>query len=431
MQPQRSVRNSFSSLGRLENAWAAGLDDSDPGQGLTRLREVLRRFEERPEETASLWPPFQESLLDARFLPLLTEADLDRLRDLGEQMAGTGRTGLHGSWIQLAHALAARGAPGDRRRATDLLTRLYHAALATDEARFDAAATLARWGADDDAHFDVYARLLGGQAPVPQDVFDHVGHVLTAGFADPRDGALTRVSRAAGLARRLSASCPGVPGVDRALGYGELLLHDRPGPAAHHFESAVRADPGDTSALHGLLAARLRAGQYARAIGAVAGREGALTARAAQLLELCRMLAWLEEVPLGVSDQVPRPLDSVRITAIESGPDTGLWQRYALGRTYLLEGDQNRAREHLVPVSDALPDRADLAYHAAWAQLLAGDRDGAADRCAERLDAERSDAERADRSLNRALACLLTDADPDRKRQPPQPQNPQPQNPQP
>jgi len=143
------------------------------------------------------------------------------------------------------------------------------------------------------------------------------------------------------------------------------------------------------------------------------------------------MLAWLEEVPLGVSDQVPRPLDSVRITAIESGPDTGLWQRYALGRTYLLEGDQNRAREHLVPVSDALPDRADLAYHAAWAQLLAGDRDGAADRCAERLDAERSDAERADRSLNRALACLLTDADPDRKRQPPQPQNPQPQNPQP
>ncbi|MEV2217808.1 hypothetical protein AB0H86_41360 [Streptomyces sp. NPDC050997] len=430
MQPQRSVRNTFSPLGRLENAWAAGLADNDPGQGLTRLREVLRRFEERPEETASLWPPFQESLLGARFLPLLEEADLDRLRDLGEQMAGTGRTGLHGSWLQLVHALAARSALGDRQRAFDLLTRLYHAALATEEARFDAAATLARWGADDDAHCEVYAHLLGRPARVPQEVLDHVGRVLTVGFADSGDGALTRVSRAAGLARRLADSCPGVPGVDRALGYGELLLHHRPVPAAHHFESAVRADPGDTSALHGLLAARLHAGQYTRAIGEVAGREGSLTARAAQLLDLCRMLAWLEEVPLGVSDQVPRPLDSVRIAAIESGPDTGPWQRYALGRTYLLEGDQDRAREQLVPVSDALPDRADLAYHAAWAQLLAGDRDGAADRCAERLAAERPD-----RSVTRAFACLLTDADPDRQRQrqrqpqPRQSEDPQRQNP--
>src|SRR4051794_29253520 len=117
MQPQRSVRNTFSPLVRLENAWASGLADSDPGQGLTRLRDVLRRFEERPGGAAPVGPPFQESLLDARFLPLLEEADLDRLRDVGEQLAGTGGTGLHGSWMRLAHAVAARGAPGDRQRA--------------------------------------------------------------------------------------------------------------------------------------------------------------------------------------------------------------------------------------------------------------------------------------------------------------------------
>ncbi|MFJ9542388.1 hypothetical protein ACIRPX_34725 [Streptomyces sp. NPDC101225] len=398
MQPQRSVRNNLTFLGRLENAWAAGLADSDPAQGLARLRELLPRFEERPEQTAGLWLSFQESLLTGPFLPLLEEADLDRLRDLGERMAGTAQTGLQQSWFPLAGALAARGRPGDRPWAEDLLTRLYRSGRAFEEARVGAAATLARWGADGDASLGVYADLLARHARPPREVADHVAGLLAAGFADPAP----RIARAEALARQLAATRP-LPGVERTLGYGELLLHDRPAEAAERFETALRADPDDASALHGLLAARLHCGDFARAAGAAAGRGHLLTPRAARLLDLCRMLAWLEEVPGAGADQVPPPLTAGLLAATEPGPDTGPWQPYALGRAYLLEGDHVRARQHLLPLAEQLPGRADIAYHAAWALLLGGEADAAAERCLDWLG----------RPGGWALVCLLLDADPD------------------
>ncbi|MFG2790446.1 hypothetical protein [Streptomyces sp. NPDC048419] len=398
MQPQRSVRNNLTFLGRLENAWAAGLADSDAGRGLTRLRELLPRFEERPEQTAGLWLSFQESLLNGPFLPLLEEADLDRLRDLGASMAGTAQTGLQQSWFPLAGAVAARDRSGDRRWAEDLLTRLYRSDRAFEEARVGAAATLARWGADGDAPLDVYADLLARHARPPQEVVDQVVGLLAAGFADPAQ----RIGRAEELARRLAATRP-LPGVERTLGYGELLLHDRPAEAAERFETALRADPNDASALHGLLSARLHSGEFTRAAGAAAGRGHLLTPRAAQLLDLCRMLAWLEEVPGAAGDQVPPPLTAGLLAATEHGPDTGPWHPYALGRAYLLEGDHVRARQHLVPLAERLPGRADIAYHAAWAQLLGGEPDAAAERCLDRLG----------RPGGWALVCLLLDADPD------------------
>ncbi|MFI6565309.1 hypothetical protein [Streptomyces sp. NPDC050534] len=398
MQPQRSVRNNLSFLGRLENAWAAGLADSDPARGLTRLRELLPRFEERPEQTAGLWLSFQESLLTGPALPLLEEADLDRLRDLGERMAGTDRTGIQQSWFPLAGAVAARDRPGDRQWAEDLLTRLYRSGRAFEEARVGAAATLARWGADGDAPLGVYADLLARHARPPQEVVDQVVGLLATGFADP----VQRVERAEELARQLAATRP-LPGVERTLGYGELLLHDRPAEAAERFETALRADPNDASALHGLLAARLHAGEFTGAAGAAAGRGHLLTPRAAQLLDLCRMLAWLEEVPGAGGDRVPPPLTAGLLAATEPGPDTGPWQPYALGRAYLLEGDHVRARQHLVPLAERLPERADIAYHAAWAQLLGGEPDAAAERCLDWLG----------RPGGWALACLLLDADPD------------------
>ncbi|MGY6024890.1 hypothetical protein [Streptomyces spinosirectus] len=398
MQPQRSVRNNLTFLGRLENAWAAGLADDDPGRGLTRLRELLPRFEERPEQTAGLWLSFQESLLTGPALPLLEEADLDRLRDLGERMAGTAQTGLQQSWFPLAGAVAARDRPGDRPWAEDLLTRLYRSGRAFEEARVGAAATLARWGADGDAPLGVYADLLARHARPPQEVVDQVMGLLATGFTDP----VRRVERAEELARQLAATRP-LPGVERTLGYGELLLHDRPAEAAERFEAALRADPNDASALHGLLAARLHAGAFTGAAGAAAGRGHLLTPRAAQLLDLCRMLAWLEEVPGAGGEQVPPPLTAGLLAATEPGPDTGPWQPYALGRAYLLEGDHVRARQHLVPLAERLPERADIAYHAAWAQLLGGERDAAAERCLDRLG----------RPGGWALACLLLDADPD------------------
>ncbi|WP_353944148.1 hypothetical protein ABII15_22670 [Streptomyces sp. HUAS MG91] len=401
MQPQRSIRKSLSGVGRLENAWAAALEESGPYRALARMRDVLKGFEERPEQAAPLWLPFQESFLSDRFRPLLTVDDLRRLAALGERLAGEGRVRLHLTWIPLARAVLRRASPDDRAWGIVLLTRLYRAPQPDEEARVAAAEALVEAAADNDSALDVYADLLGRHPRPPATVLNHVRRLLATDFDDP----VARVERAAALAARLSTARPGAPVTDRALGFAALLLHGRPDDAVRHFESACRADPADPVAVHGLVAAHLQAGRYLRARAAVAGRETGLTVRVWQIVDLCRTLAWLDDDTL-VTDAAQQPLDAARLAEIEEGPDTAPWVRYALGRRQLLEGRARAAGETLTAVAAAHPHRADLAYHAAWARLLDGRRREAADT----LDALAA----TGAGLSWPLLCLLLDADPDR-----------------
>ncbi|MCX3059229.1 hypothetical protein, partial [Streptomyces beihaiensis] len=200
MQPQRSLRKSLSGLGRLENAWAGALEQTDPGQAVERLRHVLKGFEERSEQTAGLWLSFQDSFLEPRFLPRLAPDDLENLARHGERLATAGRVGLHQTWIPLARAAQLRATPDDRAWALALLARLYHAPNAYEEARVGAAVALVEAGADNDSALDVYADLLGRHPRPPAAVLTHVRRVLAVGFDDPAD----RVERAAALAGRLA-----------------------------------------------------------------------------------------------------------------------------------------------------------------------------------------------------------------------------------
>ncbi|MEU6842636.1 hypothetical protein ABZ930_12315 [Streptomyces sp. NPDC046716] len=398
MEPERSFRKSLSFVGRLENAWAAALKETDRWHALARMRDVLKGFEERPEQTAPLWPPFQESFLGDRFGPLLTVDDLGRLAGLGERMAQDGHVALQRSWIPLARAVLRRGTPDDRAWGIVLLTRLYRAPQVDEEARGGAAEALVEAAADNDSALDVYADLLGRHARPPAAVLNHVQRLLATDFDDP----VARVERAAALAARLSTARPGAPVTDRALGFAALLLHGRPADAVRHFESACRANPADPVAVHGLVAAHLQAGAHLRAREAVAGREAGLTARVWQIVDLCRTLAWLDDDTL-VTDAAQQPLDAARLAEIEEGPDTAPWVRYALGRRQLLEGRARAAGQTLTAVATAHPHRADLAYHAGWARLLDGRRKEAADALAA-----------TDAGLSWPLLCLLLDADPDR-----------------
>ncbi|MZD09324.1 hypothetical protein GTW43_30215, partial [Streptomyces sp. SID5785] len=291
MQPQRSLRKSLSGLGRLENAWADALAETGTERALERMRTVLTGFEERPEQSAPLWLSFQESCLQARFLPLLRVDDLQRLAGHGEQLAGAGGPGLELSWIPLARAVLSRGSGDDRAWALVLLARLYRAPQAGEEARLAAAVELTEARADNDSALDVYADLLGRHDRPPAALLGHVRRLFAADFDDPA----SRIERAAALAGRLATARPGSPGTDRVRGLAELVVHGRPMTAIRHFEDACRADPTDRDALHGLVAAHLQAGRHRQARQVVAGREPLLTMRTWQLLDLCRTLAWLDD----------------------------------------------------------------------------------------------------------------------------------------
>lgn len=414
MQPQRSLRKGLSSVGRLENTWADSLAESDPRAALAGLRDALSRFcdrPDRPERTVHLWLPFQESLLDARFLPLLEPDDLDRLADTGAQMAATGRIALDETWFPLADALLARSGPDDPSRAADLLARLYWSAGTGEEARARTAVALVRLGVDEEAQLAVHTDLLARAERNPEQVtqqavgavLDHMVQLIGVGF----DDTIRAIRRAVGLAGQLTGQLTGAHtrprGLARALGFGALLLDGRPAAAVPHFERACLEDPADGQALRGLLAALLHRGDPRGAVAAALVHREAETPRCRELVELCRMLAWLENTE-AVHDVTPPPLEARRLATIPEGPDTGFWLRYATGRAHLLEGDAVRAADCLVQVSDAHPERADFAYHAAWAQLLAADPDAAAARCAHAPSGRGDDW---------ALVALLLDADPE------------------
>ncbi|MFE2737439.1 hypothetical protein [Streptomyces sp. NPDC059349] len=403
MEPQRSLRKGLSRRGRLENAWASALADADPRAGLVSLRAVLAGIEEYQDRTADLWPSFQRSFLGPRFLPLVETADLDRLAQVGERMAAEGRIGLHQSWVPLADAAVARSGAGDRDFAVSLYTRLYRSAFVHEESRSIAATALARLGADQDDQLAIYVDIFRRYATVPPEVHQAVGRLLGAGFADETG----RVERAFAFATQLSAAGLRLAGLDRTLGLGALLLHRETADAADHFTRACSADPTDGEALRGLIAARLHSGAYAEALTAVRGREAALTPRGAELTDLCRMLEWLElepgrDGPPGPA--TPAPLTAVRLATIGDGGDSRPWGRYAQGRAQLLEGNADLAAKNLVVVADAFPDRSDLGYHAAWAQLLCGEHEAAGRRCRALL----TDGD----ARAWPLGCLLADADP-------------------
>ncbi|MFI8792247.1 hypothetical protein [Streptomyces sp. NPDC055105] len=406
MEPQRSLRKGLSRRGRLENAWASALADADPRAGLVSLRAVLAGIEEYQDRTADLWPSFQRSFLGPRFLPLVEIADLDRLAQVGERMAAEGRIGLHQSWVPLADAAVARSDPGDRDFAVSLYTRLYRSAFVHEESRSIAATALARLGADQDDQLAIYVDIFRRYATVPPEVHQAVGRLLGAGFADETG----RVERAFAFATQLSAAGLRLAGLDRTLGLGALLLHRETADAVDHFTRACSADPTDGEALRGLIAARLHSGAYAEALTAVRGREAALTPRGAELTDLCRMLEWLElepgrDGPPGPAS--PAPLTAVRLATIGDGGDSRPWGRYAQGRAQLLEGNADLAAKNLVVVADAFPDRSDLGYHAAWAQLLCGEHEAAGRRCRALL----TDGD----ARAWPLGCLLADADPDHR----------------
>ncbi|MFD7429145.1 hypothetical protein ACFV6Z_19185 [Streptomyces sp. NPDC059818] len=357
MSPPSSFGDLLSPSGRLRRQWKAALDDPDPQSGLVRLREVRERMEKRPEAAAEMWTGFLRSMVGQPFRQLLTEPDFEALERTGGLVARAGALPLDQAVRPLATALLGRG---EEQRANDLLTRLYWAESVHDGARAGLADDLARSGQRDAPRLEVYEDLLGRPGPRPPSVVELATDVLRVDFSSGP----VRLRQAASLA------AAGLPGADRAAGLHRLLVTGDTDAALGHFLDACAADPRDGTALLGLLVAHIRDGRAADI------PEWAFTAarkaspRLAAAAQLGRVLAWFD-----AATDTPAP-PAGRLVATDLSPEAGRWPDYALGRLHLLDGDAARARDLLVPLASddsALPQ---WRYHAAWSQLLSGDRAG-------------------------------------------------------
>jgi hypothetical protein len=417
-EPERSFGRYFSRAGRLENAWAAALAHSDPARALERLRALFRRFDRRSADAAPLWLSFQESVLDARFAPLLTDDDFEQMATVGQQLAIAAGGGLTEAWTPLIQLSLARPTPADQQRAHALLTGLYWSSLTSEEVRRSSAAALAGFEAVGDAQLALYADVASLPVPIPE-VSALIGRVLQVGFDDGDQ----RLSRAFSLAAKLGDAMSRVDAVF-ALALGELLLNRRPQAALTCFQ-AMRAHDADeasnTEALRGVIAAYMHAREFSAAISAavsgaseaapLAAAEDAplaprLTPRCAELFALCRQLAWLDEPQSLAEADAPGdttpPQTAARLAEIAPGRDTGPWLDYAIGRSYLLDGEAEKARRLLAPLPMSGLAGPDALYHAAWAHLL----------CHDAESVRAAFAAAAGRPGSWALGCMLQDAEP-------------------
>lgn len=384
MSPPSSFGDLLSPAGRLRRQWKAALEDPDPHSGLVRLREVRARMEKRPETAVEMWTDFLRSMVGQPFRQLLTEHDFEALERTGGLVAEASSIPLDQAVRPLATALLGRG---EGQQANDLLTRLYWAESVQVPARAGLADDLARSGQRDDARLEVYADLLGRAGPRPPAVLRLATEVLRVDFSsDP-----------AQLRQAFALAAGGLPGTDRAAGLHRLLVTEELDAARDSFLAACAADPGDETSLLGLLVTYIRDGQAASIPEWAFTAARGTTPRVAATAELGLVLAWFDSG----TDTPPPPAG--RLVALDLTREAGSWPAYALGRLHLLDGDAARARDLLAPLASDASCLPQWRYHAAWSQMLSGDRAGL--RTLTGTMTRRPD--------DWALACLLLDTEPD------------------
>ncbi|MEV6907218.1 hypothetical protein [Amycolatopsis sp. NPDC051071] len=387
-----SFANRFTRHGRLRNRWAAALAEPDPAHRLRSLLALQTEFTEHPKALAASWPPYVADVL-AIGGGTLPSDDLSDLEARGAIVAdgSGGRLGLADAWSPL---IAARDARGEYAVACARMAALYWWAGLPAPAKSALARELARRGADGPYFREVYVdHLTGGAASADEGAITAIlAAALVVGFdADP-----DRVAAAGELAAVLRAAEVTLPGIDLALGYSALLVEDAPAGAARYLEAAWQQDRGGHHALVGLASAWLRSGAHDRIAALAAGHD--VPRVVGELAELSAVLRWFDDADVdGLC-----PAASARLARLRVGVEAAEWLDYAVGRALLLEGDAEGAAQTLVPLADRHRDRPGWNYHAAWALLLLGDREGIATRFAAA----------AGHSDRWTIGCLLIEADP-------------------
>lgn len=159
-RPKKAFTNIFSREGRLKNKWASVTEERDPRRAMDILREVRDRLESDPEAFGHLWIDFLEDFLNASRLNFLTTADLEKLIEMGRTADKASLDVSAASfWFRV---LKACDDLLDQSLGLRILTSICLGSSVSREDKIKATRELARRGATDDTHFQIYAHHLSG-----------------------------------------------------------------------------------------------------------------------------------------------------------------------------------------------------------------------------------------------------------------------------
>jgi hypothetical protein len=368
MIPKTSLFGWLTREGRLKNQWARALADQNPAHALEKLRKVRRKLRKDPAVYSHLWMPFINTYIDKNRLPLLKDSDLDALEEMGEALLHTSTPLLrpHEVWLRV---IAAYDVRKEERKARALLTRICKTPYSPTAVRETCIRSLARRKARGDEHVGFYIKHLRSVSK-PAGETD-VLRILTDICAVSFDSQQPTLKRAGEVAARLADSNIKVPRLDTALGLYFLLIEQSPPDAVRHFTIAHQENTQNTEALIGLLSALVRNAGYKKVAEIAETFDRVTDPTVTGLIDLSTTLQWLEnhEIP------GPPPVTAGTLKDANLGRYAGDTAAATLGRLYLIEGNAQRAKQILVPLAKKYPDKPKIAYYAAWAASLTGDRE--------------------------------------------------------
>jgi hypothetical protein len=406
MQPTLSFWDNFSGEGRTKKLWSEALRETDPQKSLDLLRSVCKKLSESIA-SVHLWLPFLDTFLTEERMHSLNAADLAEVERMGwllQQRSDLSKAPpALAIWQRLIGAYSVRG---EHTQALSLAEKLYKDKTSDKKTCAYCLRVFALQRMIENRYIDMYIGSLqkDRQPERNLEIFQALDLFFTIDFSvsDTRLANIERVAQSL-LALPIPTLSSLLPHIQLARGIYALLAKSAPEEAREYFEHVRQHNDGDRLSHLGLLACDLRLGstrEFTQLMQNTPAHKLLLDTEIRAVLNLHLLNQWLDQLEIAG----PILMDASVIAQLTTFP----LERYAgdialatLGRSYLLLGNAQLAREQfdaLLKKGLRLPQ---WGYYAAWAYALCGEGTRVVD-CFERL---------ARWPGRWTVACILLDLD--------------------
>jgi len=366
--PKKSFFGFLSEEGRLNNLWITARDEKNPEKSLILFRQLLEKFKEISQDWSHYWIDFINDFLDPSRLNAVSEGDFASIEEL--LVIGSGQKHPPGEmWELWKRFIQAFDARKEKKKAIDLLTRIYTLPSYDPNVKAESVRELATRAAQGDAQFDIYVDYLkrSGVGLETTEITNFVKELLDTNFESDS----VKIKRSGKLAKKLVDNAIAIQGVHRASGISALIIDASPKKALPHFKEAIKEDPHDILSKIGCLSCFIQLRDYTSMNSIIPQLEPLKNPLVEKLISVSQVSSWLDFNGSGITP----PVSSESLVRIAPHPLFGNVLDQTLGRLLLVEGDPAAAYSIFRRISNSPECESSTFYYLLWSAQLAGEKE--------------------------------------------------------